>query len=47
MEREKRIGNKVWITRDNRIDNRVRWKKEKRIENRIWITRDYMRTGFG
>jgi hypothetical protein len=38
MEREKRIGNKVWITRDYRIENRLRWKKEKKIENRIWIT---------
>ncbi len=28
MKREKRIENIVWITRDYKIENRVRWKEK-------------------
>jgi hypothetical protein len=36
MEREERIENMVWITRDYMIKNRVRWKGKRGL-----------RTGFG
>jgi hypothetical protein len=36
MEREERIENMVWITRDHMIKNMVRWKEKRGL-----------RTGFG
>ncbi len=41
MEREKRIENRVWKTREFRIENRMRWKEKRGLRRGDWMTKYY------